>query len=190
MIADQELALARIVAARVGSRWTAVDVEDLAGELILWLYIHANTVKRYRTEEGGDRKLFVALKRTAGRYCVKEQQARTGGPLEVDAAYSIEQLERALPYIFEDPPETIVAEYQGRTVGPIPHVTGHALAVLTDVRGAYEELPAEQQAVLALRFKDGLTYADMGALAGITDRGARRRVARALLRVQEVLGSA
>lgn len=190
MIHDHELTLARRVAGRVGSRWTAVDVEDLAGELILWLYTHADTVKRYRGEDGGDGKLFVALKRTAARYCVKEQENRTGGPLELSAAYSVEQIERALPYIFETIPDTVIAEHYGRPVDPIPAEFNRAHAVLIDVRGAYDELPPEQRAVLSLRFRDGLTYADIGALAGVTDRGARRRVSRALVRLQDALGTA
>lgn len=189
MIDEKELTIARKVAAKVGSRWSAVEVEDLTSELILWLYTHAETVRRYRGEEGGHAKLFIALRRVAGRYCVKEQEARAGGPLEVDAPYTVEQIERALPYIFEDVPVTVVPEAYGRPVGRIPSDFGQAHAVLIDIRTGYDELPPEHKTVLALRYRDGLTYADIGALTGVTDVGAKRRVTRALQRVQSYLAS-
>ena len=187
MILDDELVLAKRISISVGSKWSAVEIDDLTSELILWLYAHADTVRRYRTEEGGQGKLFVALRRTAGRYCVKAQEARTGGPLETDAPYSTAQIERAMPYIFEPIPETKVFEKYGKPAGAYPTDGGKVRAILLDVSIAYDALPPEHKTVLTLRFRDGLTYTDIGALTGVSDVAARARVIRALERIRDYL---
>jgi DNA-directed RNA polymerase specialized sigma24 family protein len=187
MILDDELVLAKRISISVGSKWSAVEIDDLTSELILWLYAHAGTVRRYRTEEGGQGKLFVALRRTAGRYCVKAQEARTGGPLETDAPYSTAQIERAMPYIFEPIPETTVFEKYGKPAGAYPTDGGKVRAILLDVSIAYDALPPEHKTVLTLRFRDGLTYTDIGALTGVSDVAARARVIRALERTRDYL---
>ena len=187
MILDDELVLAKRISISVGSKWSAVEIDDLTSELILWLYAHADTVKRYRSEEGGQGKLFVALRRTAGRYCVKAQEARTGGPLDTDAPYSTAQIERAMPYIFEPILETTVFEKYGKPAGAYPTDGGKVRAILLDVSIAYDALPPEHRTVLTLRFRDGLTYTDIGALTGVSDVGARGRVIRALERIRDYL---
>lgn len=187
MITDEELILAKRISISVGSKWSAVEIDDLTSELILWLYTHAETVKRYRTEDGGQGKLFVALRRTAGRYCVKAQEARTGGPLQTDAPYSTAQIERALPYIFESVTETTVFELYGKPAGAYPTDGGKVRAILLDVSIAYDALPPEHKTVLTLRFRDGLTYTDIGALTGVSDVGARGRVIRGLERIRDYL---
>jgi DNA-directed RNA polymerase specialized sigma24 family protein len=41
--------------------------------------------------------------------------------------------------------------------------------------------------VLQLRFRDGMTYQEIGDLSGMTLNGAKKRVRRALSRMQEIL---
>lgn len=185
-IEEKELTLARRIAWRIGSKWSAVEIDDLAQELTLWLFENADTVKRYRTEEGGEAKLFVTLRRVASKYCAHEQQARSGAPLDAGAAYSLAQIERALPYVWEETPQTSVSEHE-KTSGYAGDY-GRAVAVMTDIRGAYEGLPPEVRSVLAMRFRDGLSYNEIGVLTDMSDRGVKKRVTRALTRIQEALG--
>jgi hypothetical protein len=58
----EELKLAEKIAARIGSKWSAVDVDDLTGHLYLWLLTNIKSVQRWR-EEVGDGKLYVSLRR-------------------------------------------------------------------------------------------------------------------------------
>ena len=187
MIAEKELALARRIAHKIGSRWTAVEVEDLEQELILWLFENQGHVERYRTEEGGESKLYVALKRKASKQCAREQTIRSGAPLDVNATYSIAQIERALPFVFEDIPQSIALENPVSGAVQYHGEPGQALAVMTDIRGAFQDLPTEMKRVLQLRFREGLTYQDIGALSGMTLNGAKKRVRRAVTRMQEIL---
>lgn len=181
-INDRELSLARKVAYKTASKWSMVDVEDLASELILWLFEHEETVERYRAEEFGEPKLFVALRRRASKYCVREQEARTGSPLFDADPYTVEQVERALPFIWEDIPQTVLPEFSS-----VPHSHGLALAIITDLRGAFQDMPEQVRETLTLRFRDGLTFTEMGRLTGISGEAAKKRVTRAVRRVRDRL---
>lgn len=187
MIAEKELALARRIARKIGSRWSAVEVEDLEQDLILWLFENQDHVERYRTEEGGESKLYVALKRKASKQAAREQTIRSGAPLDVNASYSIAQIERALPFVFEDIPQSVAVE--NPVTGAVNYHGEHsqALAVMTDIRGAFQDLPSEMKLVLQLRFRDGLTYQDIGDMSDMTLNGAKKRVRRAVTRMQEIL---
>lgn len=190
MIAEKEIALARRIARKVGSRWSAVDIEDLEQDLILWLFENKDHVIRYRDEEGGESKLYVALKRKASKLCAREQTVKNGAPLDVNSSYSVQQIERALPFLFEGVPQSTIAEHpvtgepvsRGYSGDP-----GMALAVMTDIGIAFADLPQEMKLVLTLRFRDEMTYQEIGDMFGMTLNGAKKRVRRAVVRMQEHL---
>lgn len=189
-IDEKELTLARRVARKIGSRWSAIEVDDLEQELTLWLFENMQTVKRYRTEDGGEGKLYVALRRKASRYCAREQVARTGAPLDWNATYTTAQVARALPFVFEETPQSVVTDdpVTGRVLASSsPEDYGNALAVMTDMRTAFRNLPPEVQAVLELRYRDGLTYQQIGDMCQLSVNGARKRVRRAVSRMQDAL---
>lgn len=190
-ITEAELTLAQRLAHRTAQKWTAVEAEDLASDLTLWLFENADAVARYRDEEGGEGKLYVALRRHASKYCAKEQAVRSGAPLDHDAEYTTAQIERALPFVFEDFVQSTV-HVDPSTGAPLTGSVyagdyGVAMAVLMDLRGAYADMPHEVKLVLALRFRDGLTYNEIADLTGCTKRTAIRRVARAVQRVRDHL---
>lgn len=188
MILDSELDLARKIARRWSDKWRLVEYDDLASTLVLWLFENEETVERYRFEEFGEGKLFVTLRRQASKYCAREQSERQGGPLDIDAPYTVGQIERALPYIFEDVPQSTYA-----TVGNYaPSYSGthsEALAIITDLRGAYLDQPDEVQETVALRFRDGMSYTEIGRLTGTTRQAATARVTRAVARLHSYLAS-
>jgi DNA-directed RNA polymerase specialized sigma24 family protein len=182
--------LAGRVAARVGSKWRGVEIDDVTGHLYLWLVENRASVRRWREEQGGEGKLFVSLRREAARYCAKEQEARINRRLNESPAYPVEVLSRALPYIFEEWPssEARVNPTTGEPIGE-PSTGGMALAILADISAGYFGLPAEMRTVLAWRYRDGLTFEEIGDLASMTRDGAKKRVERALRRLSENLGS-
>jgi RNA polymerase sigma factor (sigma-70 family) len=189
-INSQELKLASSVANRIGRRWELVDVDDVTGHLYLWLVQNRATVARWRGEDGGEGKLYVSLRREAAKYCANESSARINRPINDSPAYSPELLERALPFVFEDTPVTEVR------VNPVtgealdsPGESGLAQAIMADIRGAFYGLPAEIREVLAWRYRDGLTYEEIGELSNMTKDGSRRRVARGLRRLSDALGT-
>mgnify|MGYP003635864165 CR=1 FL=1 len=184
-----ELEIADKVAQRIGSRWSEVEIEDLNSFLYLWLVEHNEAVKRWRDEPMGNGKLYVALRREAAKYCAAEQAARVGRPINADNFYSSKLLSAAMPYVFEETPQTntVVDPRTG-----IPQATGYefdrAITIMADIRGAYYGLNKDVQETLALRFRDGLTYEEIGELRSLTKDGALKQVQRALERLSNALG--
>ena len=186
MVTDKELDIARAVGYRVAQSWQPMEIEDVQSSLVLWLFEHEGVVERYRDSEDGEKKLVFSLRREATRFCYKEKNARTGGTVGVELSYNLSQLQRALPFIFEDVPQTVAFEFDaGRSTYSGSH--GSAVDVLVDIRSAFKTLPARMVEVLTLRYRDGLSYLDIGNLIGLSDRGAKNRVTKAVRTLHETL---
>ena len=87
MITAAEIKLAEKVAWRVGSKWQAVEIDDLQSHLYLFMAENVKHLVRWRDEPGDNGKLYVALRREAARYCAKEQAARVGRPINFNVRY-------------------------------------------------------------------------------------------------------
>ena len=187
-VLQTEIKLAEKVAWRVGSRWAAVDIDDLQQHLYLWLFENLRALERWRGEPGDNGKLYVSLRREAAKFCAREQAAAIGQPLQQDNFYTAGMVERALPFIFEDTPQTTVGEnpVTGKP-NSVPESYDTALAILTDIRQTFYGLNPEVQTVLAWRFRDGLTYEEIGELKGISKEGGAKAVQRALQRLVDAL---
>lgn len=183
-----ELKLAEKIAYRIGSRWSAVEVDDLTSHLYLWLVSNVKALERWRDEESGEGKLYVSLRREAAKYSAREQAARVGRPITVGNFYTAELLDRALPYIFEDVPQTSVLEnpVTGH-VGSVPSEFDNAVTILADIKGAFYGLNPDVRRVLEWRYRDGLTFEEIGDLRNITKDGARKQAERALSRLVDAL---
>jgi len=184
-----ELRTAERVSRRLGSKWSAVEIDDLTSHLYLWLVSNRQALGRWREDPQGEGKLYVSLRREAARYCVREQSARVGRPISVsDSFYSFERVSRALPFIFEDTPETVVS-INPVTGAPqhIPNDSGIAMTILADLRGAFYGLNVEVQEVLGWRFRDGLAFEEIGELRNITKDGAKKQCDRAVQRLVDSL---
>jgi DNA-directed RNA polymerase specialized sigma24 family protein len=186
-ITPAEMKMAEKVAWRIGSKWSAVEIEDLTSHLYLWLVNNVNALERWRLESS-DGKLYVSLRREAAKYCAREQAARIGRPIAEDNFYTETLVDRALPFIFEDIPQTTVT--QNPVTGAPSHVPSEfdvALLVLTDIRQTYYGLNPDIQEILAWRYRDGLTFEEIGELRGITKDGAKKSVDRAVVRLVNAL---
>lgn len=188
LITTQEIKLAEKVAWRVGSKWSAIEIDDLQSHLFLFMVESSHHLAKWRNEPGDNGKLYVALRREAARYCAREQAARMGKPLHQDEFYTPELLRRALPFIFEETPQTSVVEnpVSGRPVG-VPHEHNLALTIVTDIRQAFWGLNPEVRQVLVWRFEHGLTFEEIGELKGISKDGAKKSVDRAVQRLADSL---
>lgn len=183
-----ELKLAERVAARIGSRWSAVEIDDLTGHLYLWLVQNVHAVERWRAQENGQGALYVSLRREAAKYSAKEQAARVGRPIAEGNFYTREIITRALPFVFEETPQTTVAVNPVTgAAATVPSESDLAITILADIRGAFYGLNGEMRTVLAWRFRDGLTFEEIGELRNITKDGAFKQVERAIGRLVDAL---
>lgn len=189
-VETEEIELARKIAGWVGNKWSLVEVEDLQSELVLWLFENEITVNRYRADPEGYMKLNTALRKHALKYCAKEQSARSGALLDHDAKYSIAQVKRALPYVFEDiNVESYAHEnpHTGEPVGVSSSGYGLALAVLLDMRICFEAMPKDVKEILTLQYRDGLSYREISELTGVARRTAIRQSQRAVSKLRDQL---
>ena len=184
----KELEIAETVANRIGSKWSAVEIDDLTSHLYLWLVQNARAVERWRGEENGQGKLYVSLRREAAKYSAKEQAARMGRPITANRYYSVDRLDRALPFIFEDSPQTevVVNPITGKPEY-VPGEFNKGVTILAEIKGAFYGLNTEVRVVLEYRYRDGLTYEEIGELRNITKAGARKQVERAVARLSDAL---
>lgn len=183
-----ELKTAERVAARIGSRWSAVEVDDLTSHLYLWLVTNLKAVQRWRGESEGEGKLYVSLRREAAKYAAREQAARVGRPIQAGNFYTPELLDRALPFVFEDTPQTTVTVNPATgQASPVPAESDLAVAIMADIRGAFYGLNREIRQVLEWRYRDGLNFEEIGELKRITKDGARKQVERAVSRLADAL---
>ncbi|CAB4153137.1 RNA polymerase sigma-70 region 4 [uncultured Caudovirales phage] len=190
MITPQEMKVAERVGRRAASRWKAAEQDDVISHLYLWIAENSKTIERWRSEEAGDKKLFVTLRREAAKFCAHEQQVQVGRPIRQENFYSIDLLIRALPYVFEDVPVSTAVEnpVTGQTyVSGTSADFGNAAAIMADIKGAFYGLNKEIREVLELRFRDGLTYEEIGELDSISKVGAKKRVDRAVERLRDGL---
>lgn len=186
-VLPNEMKLAEKIAWRIGAKWSAVEIDDLTSHLYLWLVENQRALERWRLE-ASEGKLYVSLRREAAKYCAREQAARVGRPIQQDNFYTSGIVERALPYIFEDIPQTTV------TQNPVTGAPGHipaeydtALNLLTDIKQSFHGLNPEVREVLAWRFRDGLTFEEIGELKSITKDGGKKSVDRAVQRLVDSL---
>lgn len=175
-LTEHEMTLAKKIAKNIGKKWR-LDTEDLEQHLILWLLENYKSVERWR-KETGDGKLYVSLRREAGKYCAKETGQQLGEPIDKNNAYNVETVKKVLPFIWE-----ITSQTAGKMMGENPM----AIAVLADVSGAYHGMPKEDQKILAYRFLEGKSYEDLGLMYDITADAARMRINRALQRLTSKL---
>ncbi len=186
-VLDEELLVATKVAYRFGSRWQLVESEDLASHLTLWLFDNYETLEAWRTFDYGTGQLYVALKREAARYCAAETASRIGRPIKDNRFYSLDVIRRALPFTFEDVPNNVVAQnpVTGETIGAVTDSSVHA--IILDLREAYLDLPKRTRNLVALRFRDGLSYREISELHNLSVEAIQTTIHRALKRMSNTL---
>lgn len=145
---------------------------------------HYETVNSWRKAVGGQGKLVVSLKRVAARYCASETAANIHKPLDTNFHYTIEQIERGLPYVWQERPQTVAVRHEVAS----GEASTNAVAVIADLSFAFHSLNLDYQTILKWRFQLNLNLKEIGELLGITDRAAKGRIDRALEKLQFELG--
>ncbi len=185
---SRDLKIAERVANRIGPKWSKVSTEDLTSHLYLWVLSNTKTITRWREDDGAEGKLYVALRREAGKFCADEHAAIVNRPIREGNFYEAALVARVLPFIFEDTPESLAVEnpVTGQTSGWVGEY-GRAAVIVMDVRSAFWGLNKEIRQVLEWRFRDGLKFEEIGELRGITKQGAKKQVDRGVSRLVDSL---
>lgn len=146
-INQEEIDTARKVAKRQGSYWHNVDAEEIEADLFLWLCENNETVQRYRFEEGGAGKLYMALRHRAYDFMGKELRAVNHTPARNDGVFDIGEIKTALKALGDGLPSDERTQL---------------------IVGAFYGLKPKQQEILRLVYVDGLSPKSIALNTGRT----------------------
>lgn len=167
---EAEYKTTKKVAKYFNSRWRNIEYDDILGELYLWLTENYKYVEVWR-EEKGDGKLFVSLRRHAAKYCAKTAGEKYADPdLSNNIKYTTEQVEKTLPYIFE---EDIYAKL-------LTIENEKLFDIIFETYQAFNELNNDDKRILALRYNYHKTSKEIGEMLNLKDNTVDKRVERAL----------
>jgi DNA-directed RNA polymerase specialized sigma24 family protein len=137
------------------------------------------------------------MKRAAERYCRKEKATKSGYQLGDEAYYQSATLGQLLPFVIASVLDGTVLEQaqemirDGQPKGSSsPAEGGNLLTMLIDIKDAYQDLNEKDQKILALRYHDNLTLAQIGAALECHFTTADRRVNHAMRELNNKLGGA
>jgi RNA polymerase sigma factor (sigma-70 family) len=178
MITEDEMLLAQKVARSQSYKWK-LEEDEILSNLYLWLCEQQKYVVAYREDPHGKQKLSLALTRAAIKQCKQEKSIQAGG--EQQNHYTIPQLKKILPYIWEVPTFT-------HTTAQTQDTANLITTIVIDVAQAYHALPISDKQILETHYRDGKTYKETAAVYDITEEAARKRITRALTRLHSRLG--
>jgi RNA polymerase sigma factor (sigma-70 family) len=184
--------VARQVATRANrTHRNLVATDDLYQHLSLWALEHWHKIEQWQAEESLKFKLRKTFYNEAQKYVAKERARHSRAPISDSFYYTHEVLHELLRDVWEhagwtDTPD-MSSEYISHTSKPSEG--GNRLALLSDVAAGLGRLNTNDRELLRLRYANG--GMEFGALAeslGTTEEATRKRVKRALNKLQDRLG--
>lgn len=180
-----------------------VERDDVKQECLHWALTRADYINEQLGEENveqrrhNEQKIAWQMKRAAERYCRKEKATKSGYQLGDEAYYQSATLGQLLPFVIASVLDGTVLEQaqemirDGQPKGSSsPAEGGNLLAMLIDIKSAYEDLNEKDQKILALRYHENLTLAQIGAALECHFTTADRRVNHAMRELNNKLGGA
>lgn len=180
------------IATQVKRQFHMVERDDIVQELWLWLAEHTERVEEYASRgKHGERQLATALRRAGRAFAIKEKAAIVGYDLDDLYWYSTAQLRELLPLVMDRSlwVETGVPAETGRVSSTSDPAHGNnRLAILCDIRASLETCSERDKLLLWTHFGLGMEEDEHALTLGITTETLRKRVTRALQRLQRALG--
>ena len=171
------------------------DADDLRAEVVLWMMRRPDRIEKFLDPEefGEVKRLWHSIcYRRMQEFVVRERLARTGGKASDHYFYTASVVEELLPLAWEvsDRVFNVVNEDSPdvRRNRTMPSEGNTHAAAMADVLAALESQPEGDIEALRLRYHEGLTFDDLGALWGVTATQASRRIKRMLENVIDCLG--
>jgi DNA-directed RNA polymerase specialized sigma24 family protein len=186
----------------VGRRFKGfVEESDLRQECYLFaaakhnqfkdLLDEPNTEKRLQNE----RRIGWQIKRVAERYARKEKAIKSGYQTNDEAYYETTTIAQLLPFVISsiltgkplEQGQQLVDDGQPKKQSA-PAESGNFLAILIDIKKAYEALEQEDKEILSKRYFDDHTLEQMAQYLECAISTADRRIEKSLLKLQDKLG--
>lgn len=174
---------------------------DLSQDLFVFALSRATQLNEELTEAEGNskeeykwvqRKVAARLRRAAERSARKEKAARSGYLAADEYFYDTTQIAQLLPAAlqFEQEGALLVDQIEEGPKAPkAPAEGGNLLAMVVDIRTAYDKLELDDQQMLEQRYGSSpMLLKDMAEAWNISDSQVDRRIQSALRRLIDNLG--
>jgi RNA polymerase sigma factor (sigma-70 family) len=142
-----------------------------------------------------EKKVAWQIRRTLERYARKEKATKSGYHLNDEAYYDTVTIAQLLPFVIKSfISDTALEQSQilvndGTPRKPsAPAEGGNLLAMLVDIKKAYEKLDKQDQDILRLRYHDNLTLQLISEYLECAISTADRRCTQALRKLQNNIG--
>jgi RNA polymerase sigma factor (sigma-70 family) len=189
---DVIYSVARQIASRSGRIHRGlVTTDDMYQHLSLWALEHWHKIEQWQQEDSLKYKLRKTFFNEAQKYVAKERQRYSRSPMSDTFYYSHEVLHELLRDVWthegwSDTPD-LSNEFISKSSKPAEG--GNRMALLSDVMAGLEKLSEADRDLLKMRYHEG--GMELGAMAesyNITEEAMRKRVKRALTKLQDRLG--
>lgn len=142
-----------------------------------------------------ERRVAYQIKRHLERYCRKEKAHKSGYTVQDEAFYETVTIAQLLPYVIAsvvnetalEQAQNLINDGQPRKPAA-PAEGGTLLAILVDIKKAYELLQQEEKDILRLRYHENHTLQMLGQYLECSTSTAERRANGALRKLQDNLG--
>jgi len=174
------------------------DLLQEAWAFVLTRAEHFNEVLSDENEvqrKWNEKKVAWQIRRTLERYARKEKASKSGYHLNDEAYYDTVTIAQLLPFVIKSfISDTALEQSQilvndGTPRKPsAPAEGGNLLAMLVDIKKAYEKLDKQDQDILRLRYHDNLTLQLISEYLECAISTADRRCTQALRKLQNNIG--
>ena len=168
-----------------------VSTDDLYQHMSLWALEHWHKIEQWQDEESLKYKLRRTFYNEAQKYVAKERSRYSRSPMADSFYYTHEVLHELLPDVWEhigwvDTPD-MSQEFITHTSKPSEG--GNRLALLSDVAFGLDRLNKNDKDLLRMRYAHGgMEFSALAETYGASDEAIRKRVKRALDKLQDRLG--
>ena len=178
-----------------------VKKEDIKQECYLWALSRGQALSDYLSETDeeqraiNEKRTAYQMRRHLERYCRKEKAAKSGYSTGDESFYDTATIAQLLPYVITsivnetalEQAQTMINDGSPRKP-PAPAEGGNMLAILIDIKKAYEKLEQEDKEILRMRYLDDLTLQQIGQYFECSTSSADRRCTSALRKIQNLVG--
>jgi RNA polymerase sigma factor (sigma-70 family) len=174
------------------------DLLQEAWAFVLSRADHFNTVLSDENEvqrKWNEKKVAWQIRRCLERYARKEKASKSGYHLNDEAYYDTVTIAQLLPFVIKSVISDTALEQSQILVNDgtprkpsAPAEGGNLLAMLVDIKKAYEKLEKQEQEILRLRYHDNLTLQLISEYLECAISTADRRCNQALRKLQNNIG--
>jgi RNA polymerase sigma factor (sigma-70 family) len=168
-----------------------VSVDDIYQHLSLWALEHWHKIEEWNTDDSMPYKLRKTFNNEAQKLVAKERAIKSRSPMSDSFYYTPEVLHELLRDVWThegwDSASDMSSEFVSKSSKPAEG--NNRLALLSDVKQGLSALSDADQELLRNRYFDGgMEFEDLSALYEASEEAMRKRVKRAIIKLQDRLG--